>query len=65
MGSQFNGMLSDFMKIPIMAKSITNSHNIMMSKGIDLMKIITDPDKTIFDNILNCFVGIAAIQVTI
>lgn len=31
--------------------------------GIDLKHILIDLDVTIFDNILNCFVGIAAIQI--
>lgn len=32
-------------------------------KGIDIVHIITSPDKAIFDNILNSFVGIAAVQI--
>lgn len=35
----------------------------MEPEGIDIIKIITSPDKTTFDNILNSFVGIAAIQI--
>lgn len=30
---------------------------------MDIIKILTDPDKTIYDNILNSFVGIAAVQI--
>lgn len=30
---------------------------------MDIIKILTDKDKTIFDNILNSFVGIAAVQI--
>ncbi|XP_018570431.1 fatty acid synthase-like [Anoplophora glabripennis] len=65
MGSQWCGMLSDFMKIEVFAKSIQNSQRILEKKGVDLMKIITTSDKTIFDNILHCFVGIAAIQIAL
>lgn len=63
MGSQWCGMLSDFMKIEVFAKSIQNSQRILAERGVDLIEIITTSDKTIFDNILHCFVGIAAIQV--
>ena len=51
------------MEIPIFAHSIQKSHKILQSKGIDLIRIITDNDPKIFDNILNSFIGIAAIQV--
>lgn len=30
---------------------------------MDIIKILTDPEKHIFDNILNSFVGIAAVQI--
>lgn len=32
-------------------------------KGIDIVNILTNPDKTIYDNILHSFVGIAAVQI--
>lgn len=35
----------------------------MEPKGIDIVNIITTTDKTIFDNILHSFVGIAAVQI--
>lgn len=63
MGSQWNGMGRDLMQLPIFAESIKKSAAILEQKGVDLMKILTDDDKTIFDNILHSFVGIAAVQV--
>ncbi|XP_065219674.1 fatty acid synthase-like [Planococcus citri] len=65
MGSQWSGMAKSLMNIPIFAESIKKSHQIMQSKQIDLIKIITDDDPEIFDNILNSFVGIAAIQIAL
>ncbi|KAJ8922067.1 hypothetical protein NQ315_008708 [Exocentrus adspersus] len=65
MGSQWCGMVSDLMKIEVFAKSIQSSHKILAERGVDLMHIITTSDKTVFDNILNCFVGIAAIQIAL
>ncbi|CAG9823792.1 unnamed protein product [Phaedon cochleariae] len=65
MGSQWCGMASDLMNIEVFAKSIKKSHDLLATKGIDLLNIITTSDKTIFDNILHCFVGIAAIQIAL
>ena len=51
------------MNIPKFAESIQKSHQILLSKNLDLIRIITDNDPALFDNIINSFVGIAAIQV--
>lgn len=57
-------MGKSLMKIPVFAQAIERCHNIIQPKGMDLIKIITDEDPKIFDNILHSFVGIAAIQVS-
>lgn len=38
-------------------------HKALAPKGINLTKIITEPDPKIYDNILNSFIGIAAVQI--
>lgn len=38
-------------------------HKVLAPKGLDVINIITSTDKGTFDNILNSFVGIAAIQI--
>ncbi|XP_045454234.1 fatty acid synthase-like [Melitaea cinxia] len=63
MGSQWAGMGAQLMRIPIFAASIERCRRVLEPKGIDIVHIITSPDKNIFDNILNSFVGIAAIQI--
>lgn len=63
MGSQWNGMGRDLMQLPIFAESIHKSAAILKERGVDLMRILTDDDNTIFENILHSFVGIAAVQV--
>lgn len=63
MGSQWASMGQDLMKLGIFAKAVNKCHTILKPKGVDLIKIITEDYQTIFDNILNSFVGIAAIQV--
>lgn len=42
---------------------IFRCHKALEPKGINLTKIITDADPTIYDNILNSFIGIAAVQI--
>lgn len=51
------------MKFPIFAKAIQKCDAILKPHGVDIVDIITNKDKKTFDNILNSFVGIAAIQV--
>ncbi|GLV46781.1 Fatty acid synthase 3, partial [Carabus blaptoides fortunei] len=63
MGSQWTSMGKDLMKLPLFAAAIHKCHNILLTKGLDLLNIITTDDKTIFDDILHSFVGIAAIQI--
>lgn len=65
MGSQWSGMGTSLMKVPIFAAAIQRCHQVLKPKGIDLINIITNKDPNIFKNILNSFVGIAAIQVGI
>ncbi|XP_065219793.1 fatty acid synthase isoform X2 [Planococcus citri] len=65
MGSQWPGMGKDLMKIPVFAESVQKSHQTLKPKGVDLIRIITNNDPKTFDNILNSFVGIAAIQIAL
>jgi fatty acid synthase len=58
-------MGKNFLEIPIIRNSIENCHAVLASKGINLMEIITCEDPDVFDNILNTFVGIEAIQIGI
>lgn len=65
MGSQWLTMAKDLMPLPIFRESIEFCHNILVSKGLDLKHIVTQNDSTTFDNILHCFVGIAAVQIAL
>ena len=53
------------MRLPIFAESIKKCDRVLKPHGVDIYNILMNPDKTIFDNILNSFVGIAAVQVII
>ncbi|XP_049875291.1 fatty acid synthase-like [Pectinophora gossypiella] len=63
MGSQWPGMAADLMRIPAFAGAIYKCHTALKPLGVDLIRVLTEPDKTIFDNILNCFIGISAVQI--
>ncbi|CAH1641260.1 unnamed protein product [Spodoptera littoralis] len=63
MGSQWAGMGTQLMRIPIFAAAIERCHKALEPKGIDIVDIITSTDEKTFDNILHSFVGIAAIQI--
>jgi fatty acid synthase, animal type len=65
MGSQWTGMGASLMQIPLFKQSIQRCHDVLATKNLDLISIITSPDETTFDNILHSFVGIAAIQVAL
>ena len=53
------------MRIPVFAEAIKKCDAILKPHGVDIVNIITKKDPKIFENILNSFVGIAAIQVNI
>ncbi|NP_001037478.1 p270 [Bombyx mori] len=63
MGSQWPGMGAQLMRIPVFAAAIEKCNNVLKPKGINVVKIITDSDPKMFDDVLNSFVGIAAIQI--
>ncbi|XP_046964466.1 fatty acid synthase-like [Vanessa cardui] len=63
MGSQWAGMGTELMRIPTFAAAIQRCHAVLEPRGVDIVKIITSPDPKTFDNILNSFVGNAAIQI--
>ncbi|KAM3963796.1 fatty acid synthase-like [Aphomia sociella] len=63
MGSQWAGMATELMRIPVFSAAIQKCHKALEPKGINLTKIITEPNPKIYDNILNSFIGIAAVQI--
>ncbi|XP_052748607.1 fatty acid synthase-like [Galleria mellonella] len=63
MGSQWPAMAAGLMRLPIFAAAVHRCQKALEPKGIDLIHILTHPDKAIYDNILHSFVGIAAVQI--
>jgi len=64
MGSQWLGMGTQLLKIPIFAEAIKKCDAVLKPIGINIFKILTSLDVHLFDNILNSFVGITAVQVS-
>lgn len=65
MGSQWSGMARDLMHIEVFSKSIRRSAAALQPLGIDLIDIVTRKDDQLFENILNSFISIAAVQVAL
>ncbi|XP_026498403.2 fatty acid synthase-like isoform X1 [Vanessa tameamea] len=63
MGSQWAGLATQLMRIPIFAAVIEKCHRALQPMGIHLIELITNSDPKIYDNILNSFIGIAAVQI--
>jgi fatty acid synthase len=53
------------LKLPIFAAAIEKCHRALEPHGVDLINVITSDNPKLYDNILNCFVGIAACQVIV
>lgn len=64
-GSQWAEMGKDLMKIPIFLKTIQKCHDVLVPKGLNLIDIISSPDKAIFDKVLHSYVGIVAIEIAL
>ncbi|KAJ1529960.1 hypothetical protein ONE63_006688 [Megalurothrips usitatus] len=64
-GSQWPGMATDLMRIPIFGETIERLHRFLEPKGVDLKNILTDEGPRAFDNILKCFLGITACQIAL
>lgn len=65
MGSQWTGMGKSLMQIDIFRETMHQCHEILKPYGLDLLSIVTSTDESTFDNIVNSFVGIAAIQIAL
>ncbi|XP_033218585.1 fatty acid synthase-like [Belonocnema kinseyi] len=63
MGSQWVGMGEALLKLPVFADAIKRCDAVLKPRDVDIYRIITEKDPKMFDNIVNSFVGIAAIQI--
>ncbi|KAJ9575473.1 hypothetical protein L9F63_007678, partial [Diploptera punctata] len=65
MGTQWAGMGKDLMQLEVFEKGIQKCAAALEPEGINLYDIIMSPDDSTFDNVLNSFVSIAAVQVAL
>ena len=56
-------MLSDLQKIPVFKNSILKCHEVLLTKDINLIEILSSPDQELLKNVVHTYVGIAAIQI--
>ncbi|CAH2098691.1 unnamed protein product [Euphydryas editha] len=61
--SHWAKIATQLMRIPVFASAIERCHKTLKPKGINLKQIITNADPKVYDNILNSFIGIAAVQI--
>lgn len=64
-GSQWAGMACDLMQIDVFKNSILKCAEALRHEGVDLIDIITRNDERLFENILNTFISIIAVQVAL
>nr|NP_001137778.2 fatty acid synthase 1, isoform C [Drosophila melanogaster]ACL82985.2 fatty acid synthase 1, isoform C [Drosophila melanogaster] len=65
MGSQWASMAKDLMKIEAFAKTIQRCADVLKPEGVDLIDVLTRSTDKSFENILNSFISIAAMQVAL
>lgn len=65
MGSQWASMAKDMMRVEVFSNSIHRCAEALRPEGVDLIDILTKSTDATFDNILNSFISIAAVQVAL
>lgn len=63
MGTQWAGMGNDLMQLDVFQKAIRKCSEALEPEGMNLYNILLNGSDNSFDNVLNSFVSIAAIQV--
>jgi fatty acid synthase len=63
MGTQWAGMAKDLMQLEVFEKGIRKCAGALEPEGVNLYDIILSTDESTFDNVMNSFISIAAIQV--
>ncbi|XP_050089071.1 fatty acid synthase [Anopheles aquasalis] len=65
MGSQWASMARDLMQLEVFHSTIARCAEALRPEGVDLIDVLTKSDESRFDNILNSFISIAAVQVAL
>lgn len=65
MGTQWAGMGSSLMQLPDFRESILRSDEALKDTGLVVSRMLLEADESTFEDTVNSFVGLAAIQVCI
>lgn len=65
MGSQWGGMAKSMMQIEPFRNAIKRAAAVLKPRGVDLENVLCNSTEETFDNVLNSFVSIAAVQVAL
>ncbi len=65
MGSQWAGMAKDLMKFQVFEQTVRKAADVLITEGFDLYAVFESDDESTFDNVLNSFVSITVMQVSI
>lgn len=65
MGSQWPGMAKAMMKFPVFKQTIERCSNALKQFNVDLVDIVTNATEKSFENVVNSFISIAAVQVAL
>ncbi|KAK5643002.1 hypothetical protein RI129_009169 [Pyrocoelia pectoralis] len=65
MGSQWPGMAKQLMQLDVFRNSIKRSAETLKPHGVNLEDIIINGNENTFENVLNSFVSIAAVQIAL
>uniref|UniRef100_S4R5V2 Fatty acid synthase n=1 Tax=Petromyzon marinus TaxID=7757 RepID=S4R5V2_PETMA len=63
MGTQWPGMGKDLMSLGSFRASVERTASALSDTGLDLVRLLTHADKSTFEDTVNSFVGLAAIQI--
>lgn len=64
-GTQWKTMGRDLLKMEVFKKTFDRCANALKTYDIDLYYLLCSSEKTIFDNIANCYIAITAIQIAL
>ncbi|XP_046963777.1 fatty acid synthase-like [Vanessa cardui] len=63
MGAQWPEIAAQLMRVPVFSAAIDKCHKALSPKGVNLRELIMNPNTKIDDNIVNSFIGVAAVQI--
>lgn len=63
MGSQWASMAKDLMQFDVFRNSIDRCADVLRPQGMDLIELLTRSDDISFENVLNSYVAICAVQI--